>query len=124
MNYKFLDKDGLLYVKQKIATELGKKVDKVDGKGLSTNDLTNELKNKYDTTATKVDNIIETGGEPNIIDTVKVNGTPLVPDSNKAVNVEVPTDLKDLTNNGNGTAGSKYATEGYVDTNGGKIDKI
>lgn len=31
-----------------IATEIGKKVDKVDGKGLSTNDFTNEYKEKLD----------------------------------------------------------------------------
>lgn len=37
-------------------------------------------------------------GEMNVIDTVKVNGTAL-PVVNKAVNVPVPTDLGDLTNN-------------------------
>lgn len=37
-------------------------------------------------------------GEMNVIDTVKVNGTAL-PVVNKAVNVLVPTDLGDLTNN-------------------------
>lgn len=31
-----------------VATQIGKKVDKVDGKGLSTNDLTNDLKANYD----------------------------------------------------------------------------
>ena len=69
---------------------------------------------------TKVDGIIAEGGEPNVIETVKVNGTALTPDANKAVNVEVPEDLSDLTNTGN----DPYATEGYVDRNGGKIDKI
>ena len=34
----------------------------------------------------------------------------------------IPTKTSDLTNNGDGT--SNYATESYVDTNGGKIDKI
>lgn len=33
---------------------------------------------------------------------------------------EIPTDLSDLTNTGN----DPYATESYVDQNGGKIDKI
>lgn len=46
----YLDKNGLLYVWQKIKTYvtglLSKKVDKVDGKGLSTNDYTTEEKNK------------------------------------------------------------------------------
>ena len=35
-----------------IEETLGKKVDKVDGKGLSTNDLTNDLKNSYDSAVT------------------------------------------------------------------------
>lgn len=47
---KFLDFDGLLYFWNKVKTyvdELGnKKVDKVDGKALSTNDYTNEEKQK------------------------------------------------------------------------------
>ena len=42
----FISKDNLLYVWQKIKTLLGGKVDKVEGKGLSTNDLTDELKQK------------------------------------------------------------------------------
>ncbi len=41
-----LNKDGLLYVWQKIKLLLANKVDKVEGKGLSTNDLTDELKKK------------------------------------------------------------------------------
>lgn len=37
---------------------------------------------------------------------------------------DIPTKLSELTNDGDGTTGSKYATEAYVDENGGKIDKI
>lgn len=37
------------------------------------------------------------GGEANVIETVKVNGTALTPDSNKAVDVTVPTKVSDLT---------------------------
>lgn len=43
---KYLDSNGLLYVIQKIKTWLSNKVDKVDGKSLSTNDYTTEEKNK------------------------------------------------------------------------------
>lgn len=43
---KFVSKDNLLYVWQKIKLLLGNKVDKVEGKGLSTNDFTDELKTK------------------------------------------------------------------------------
>ena len=107
---KYLDDNGLLYLIQKIKTWLAVKVDKVDGKGLSTNDLTNDLKAKYDTAVQKVDELTETGGAPNVIEIVKVNGTPLVPDSNKAVDVSVPTNNNQLTN------GAGYQTEAQVNT--------
>lgn len=66
-----------------LQTEIDGKVDKVTGKGLSTNDFTNALKTKLDG--------IEAGAEVNVIETVKVNGTALVPDANRAVNVPAPT---------------------------------
>lgn len=105
---KYLNENGLLYLVQKIKTWLGGKVDKVDGKGLSTNDLTNELKAKYDTTVSKVDDLTETGGAPNVIEIVKVNGTPLTPDGNKAVDVLVPTKTSDLTNDDNTVKDANY----------------
>ena len=58
------------------------KVDKEAGKGLSTNDYTNEEKAKLAE--------IEEGAQANIIETVKVNGVELEPDVRKAVNVSVP----------------------------------
>lgn len=130
---KFLDENGLLYYDGKIKGRLNTKVDKETGKGLSTNDLTNELKQVYDETVVKVDQIIAEGGEPNVIETIKVNGTALTPDAEKAVNIDLsgyakttdlPTKVSELTNDGDGTTGSKFATEAYVNTNGGKIDKI
>ena len=63
-------------------TNIDNKVDKVDGKGLSTNDYTTAEKNKLAG--------IEEKAEVNIIETVKVNGTELTPDANRAVNVSVP----------------------------------
>lgn len=44
----------------------------------------------------RVDGIVETGGEPNVIETVKVNNSALTPDANKAVNVTIA----ESTNNG------------------------
>ena len=88
---KYMDDNALTYYHSKVKTLLAGKVDKESGKGLSTNDLTDALKTKYDNAATKVDQIIETGGEPNVIETVKVNGTALTPDANKAVDVTIPT---------------------------------
>ena len=70
----------------------------------------------------KVDEIIAEGGEPNVIEVVQKNGTAL-PVSNKTVNVTVPVNTSDLTNDGDGN-NSPYATEDYVDQNGGKIDVI
>ena len=107
---KYLDDNGVLYLIQKIKTWLAVKVDKVEGKGLSTNDLTNDLKSKYDTAVAKVDELTETGGAPNVIEIIKVNGTPLTPDSNKAVDVSVPTNNNQLTN------GAGYQTEAQVNT--------
>lgn len=58
-------------------TDLNNKVDKVGGKQLSTNDYTTEEKNKLATL------------EPLTVKSVKVNGSPLVPDGSKAVNVDL-----------------------------------
>lgn len=40
-------------------------------------------------------------GEDNVIEVVEVNGTALTPDTNKAVNITVPTKTSDLTNDSN-----------------------
>ncbi len=63
-----------------VDSELAKKVDKVDGKQLSTEDYTTEEKNKLAG--------IETGAQVNIIETVKVDGTALAVDG-KAVNIVI-----------------------------------
>lgn len=72
----------------------------------------------------KVDTIINEGGEPNTIKSISVNGSTQTPDANKNVALTVPTKVSDLTNDGDGTSGSRFATEAYVGQNGGKIDKI
>lgn len=61
---------------------IDKKVDKVEGKGLSTNDYTTEEKTKLEG--------ITSGAQVNVIETVKVNGVALTP-ADKAVDVTVPT---------------------------------
>lgn len=91
-----------------INTALGNKVDKVSGKGLSTNDFTNELKSSYDETVETVKNLTETGGEPNKVDDVKVNGTSVV--SNKIATITVPTNNNQLTN------GAGYQTASQVES--------
>lgn len=58
---------------------------------------------------TKLDGV-ETGADANVIETVKVNGTSLTPDSNKAVDVTVPTAVSDLTNDSNFQTDTDVAT--------------
>lgn len=73
----------------KIKSALGGKVDVVSGKGLSTNDYTSAEKQKLSG--------IASGAQANVIESVKVNGTKLTPNS-KAVDVTVPTKTSQLTN--------------------------
>ena len=88
-------------VKADISALESGKVDKVTGKGLSTEDYTTAEKSKLEN--------IEAGAEVNIIETVKVNNTSLTPDANRAVNVSVPTAVSQLTND------SDYQTGTEVD---------
>ena len=85
----------LFATKNELSSGLDAKVDKVEGKGLSTNDFTNAKK-------TKLDGIAE-GAQTNVLESVKVNGTALTV-TNKAVNVDL----------------SAYATNTALD---GKVDK-
>lgn len=96
---KYLDDNGLTYYHSKIKTLLNGKVDTVAGKGLSTNDFTNTLKNKLDG--------IAAGAQANVIEGVNVNGTAVTP-TNKIVSLTVPTKLTDLTNDGNFVADANY----------------
>ena len=56
-----------------------------------------------------------TGGDANVIETVKVNGTALTVDANKAVDVTVPTATSDLTND-SGFLTSHQDISGKTDT--------
>lgn len=77
---------------------LANKVDKVEGKGLSTNDLTDELKGQYDAAyAHSQVAHAPADAQANIIESVKVNGTALTI-TGKAVDISVPTDNAELTN--------------------------
>lgn len=78
----------------KTKTALNGKVDKVTGKGLSTNDLTAALKTSYDGAVTGVADLKKVGAEKNKIVGVKVNGTALTIDSTRNVDVTVPTDAQ------------------------------
>ena len=63
-----------------VKAALDEKVDKVDGKGLSTNDYTTTEKNKLAG--------ISTGAQVNVIEEVQLNGAKITP-SSKAVNIDL-----------------------------------
>ena len=65
-----------------LETAVAGKVDKVEGKQLSTNDYTATDKSKLSN--------IEAGAQVNVIEAVQVNGSPVSP-SGKTVNISVPT---------------------------------
>ena len=91
------------------------KVNKVDGKGLSTNDLTNELKAQYDAAYqhSQTDHA-PSNAQENVIEKISVNNVEQSI-SEKGVNISVPTKTSDLTND------SGYLTE-HQDISG-KADK-
>lgn len=68
------------------------KVDKVEGKGLSTNDYTTDEKNKLKGVAT--------GAQVNVLETIQVNGE-LQSNTGKMVNINVPTTVAQLSDAGN-----------------------
>lgn len=80
-----------------IATQIGSKVDKVDGKGLSTNDLTNTLKSNYDAAYTHSTSAhAPTDAEKNVIVGIQKNGTDVSVGSDRKVNITVPTSAYDI----------------------------
>lgn len=91
MAFEHLGRTGVLWLMNKVKSALATKVDKVEGKGLSTNDLTAALKSTYDTAVSDVATLKKQGGEPNKIVSISVNGTTVTPDSAKNVDLSVPT---------------------------------
>ena len=99
-----------------VQASINNKVDKVDGKGLSTNDLTATLKSNYDAAYRHSQSThAPANAEANVIIGVQKNGTDLTIDSNKKVNITVPTKITDLSND------SDFATTTQLDT---KVDKV
>ena len=96
---KFLTNAGLSHLwNTHIKPKLESKVDKVNGKGLSTNDLTNALKANYDAAATHAQSShAPAGAQVNVIESVKVDGTALSI-TNKAVNIDTSTIFTAITN--------------------------
>lgn len=85
---KYLDENGVLYFWQKIKSIFAKQSDLTALSG-------------------RVDDIVTTGGEPNVIDAIQVNGSAQTV-TNKTVNISVPTNNNQLTN------GAGYQTSAQV----------
>lgn len=99
-----------------LSNEIDTKVDAVTGKGLSTNDFTNALKTKLEG--------IESGAEVNVIETVKLNGTALTPDANKAVNVEVSIDVDSALSDSSTNPVQNKVIKGELDSLKDDIENI
>lgn len=103
-------------------TALDGKVDKVTGKGLSSNDLTATLKSNYDAAYTHSTSVhAPSNAERNTIVGVQRNGTDLtINSSTRKVNITVPTKTSDLTNDSGFLTQHQslngLATETYVNT--------
>lgn len=87
---EYLDVVGLKYFYGRLETLFQKQE---TGKGLSTNDLTGDLKKTYDDAVSQISSVAA-----KYIAAVQVNGTDLTADSNKKVNITVPTKVSALTN--------------------------
>ena len=98
-----------------IEASIAGKVDAVDGKGLSTNDLTSTLKSNYDSAYTHSQQPhASADAEKNVIIGIQKNGADLtVNSSTRKVNITVPTKTSDLNNDSN------FAT--VTDVNNAKI---
>lgn len=99
-------------------TQLNSKVDKVSGKELSTNDLTNALKQNYDSayshsTSTHAPAI----AEKNTIVTIKQNGENLTPDDNRIVDLGTVLTGGEQTSTSSADGGSNV----YTFSNGSTI---
>lgn len=84
-----------------MTAKLAKKVDAVDGKGLSTKDFTEEYE-------TKLNGIAE-GAEENKIEIINVNGkAAVISPEDKSVDLTIPKALSELTNDGNFVTDAAY----------------
>lgn len=114
---KYQGSNSITYLITLIKGALLKKVDKVDGKGLSTNDLTNILKSNYDTAYTHSQSAhAPSNAQANVIETINVDGSALTV-SNKAVNI-------DLSGKVDKVSGKGLSTNDYTTTEKNKLSGI
>lgn len=129
MAYKYASNAALQELVVKVKELLNGKVDVVAGKGLSTNDLTNELKANYDAAYTHSQAAhAPADAEKNVIVGLTVNGTPVQVDGETRIAaITVATKVSELTNDSNfqnadqvsnaiTTALAGYYTKGEADS--------
>ena len=97
---------------------------KEEGKDLSTNDLTDSLKSTYDEAYAHSQSAhAPVDAEKNVIDTIKVNDNTLAV-SDKSVNIVIPVDLSELTNNNNMYATTEAMQTAIQKATGGDIGSV
>lgn len=87
--WQYVGSEGPYYTRGETDSLLNGKVSKEEGKGLSENDFTDDLKSKLEG--------IESNAEVNKIETIKVNNVTQTI-TNKTVNITVPTKTSDINN--------------------------
>ena len=122
----FLDETGLAHFWQQILGRLNNFVRAEEGKGLSTNDLTDTLKSNYDAAYNySISAHAPTDAEKNVIVGIQKNGTDLsVNSSTRKINITVPTSASDIGALPDTTVIPSIdglATKTYVDTKQAKI---
>ena len=120
--------------KKASSDDLTNKVDKVDKKGLSTNDFTDALKSNYDNAYSHSTSAhAPSNAERNVIVGVQKNGNDLTPNTNtRKVNITVPTKVSELTNDSGyiskhpsvGLGSDTTSTKSINITNGDSFDVV
>ena len=119
MANKYLDNNGLSYLWQKIKSQLTTKVDKVDGKGLSTNDYTTAEKNKLAGIAEGANNYTHPDTHPATMITEDSTHRFVTDDEKTTWNNKANTDL---TNIDNAAFKSKVEASGF--NSGAKVQIV
>lgn len=110
---KLIDYNILAYFKAKLDTLLGAKVDKIDGKGLSSNDYTSTEKTKLAGIAAQA--------QVNVLEGIQKNGQ-TVTITNKIANISVPTKTSEITNDSGFLTGSDIPEGAAASTTSPKMD--
>ena len=110
---KLIDYNILAYFKAKLDTLLGTKVDKIDGKGLSSNDYTSTEKTKLAGIAAQA--------QVNVLEGIQKNGQ-TVTITNKIANISIPTKTSEITNDSGFITGSDIPEGAAASTTSPKMD--